>query len=376
MYNKNMTGTSYVVVFPSIFAKKNLPLLISNIKKILRIKNQQFQLVKKDNGIILVEANDPVFASSAISLLFGVDKVAIARKTINEFDSIVSEIVSVGGNLLLKGERFLLRVEGYSRGFLTKDIEIAGISAIIEKKSSLEVKPGNDEYHDKLLYTFLTKKDAYVCIYLDKGLGGCPNNMHEPKVLCCIYDDLSIISCLETIKQGFSVDIMICYRTRIDLIKLVKILIKLIPLTLKEKISLEFFKINDDKKKADNFLEKSFLILIENAKKKGLSHVSLPVNPMVFGEEISDYKIRESMKNKLVIHDSLGTIEAEIIEDAKRLGINSFEFTLERLINKKRSSVQKSSFDIKKIISNVEKITITPGPNNMHEILDSLKIEH
>ena len=69
-----MDETSYVVVFPTIFTKNKIPQLITNIKKILRIKGQKFGSVKRDGDVILVDANDPVFASSAINLLFGIKK--------------------------------------------------------------------------------------------------------------------------------------------------------------------------------------------------------------------------------------------------------------------------------------------------------------
>ncbi len=66
-----MNEISYVVVFPTIFSKNKISQIIINIKKILKIKNQQFKSVKRDGDIILVDANDPVFVSSAINLLFG-----------------------------------------------------------------------------------------------------------------------------------------------------------------------------------------------------------------------------------------------------------------------------------------------------------------
>jgi len=167
-----MDGISYVVVFPTIFSKKKIPRLIDNIKRILEIKSLEFRSVKRDGDIILVDANDPVFASSAINLLFGIEKVAIARRTKNDFQAIISEITSVGGNLLLKGERFLVKVEGTSKGFLPKDIEVAATAGIIEKRSSLGARPGTDERYEKLLYTYLTEDNSYICIFLDEGNGG------------------------------------------------------------------------------------------------------------------------------------------------------------------------------------------------------------
>ena len=146
---EKMNEISYVVVFPSIFSKNKIPQLIKNIKKILKIKNQEYNSVKRDGDIILVDANDPVFASSAINLLFGIEKIAITRQVKNDFQNIISEITTIGGNLLLKGEKFLVKVEGISKGFLVKDIEIAATSNIIEKKSNLGAHPGTDENFDK-----------------------------------------------------------------------------------------------------------------------------------------------------------------------------------------------------------------------------------
>jgi hypothetical protein len=118
----------------------NCDTIIKNIKNILKIKNQNYNSVKRDGDIILVNANDPVFASSAINLLFGIEKIAIARQTKNNFQNIILEITSIGGNLLLKGEKFLVKVEGISKGFLVKDIEIAATSNIIEKKNKQSLK--------------------------------------------------------------------------------------------------------------------------------------------------------------------------------------------------------------------------------------------
>ena len=75
-----MKDNSYVVVFPSIFSHNRLSLLVDNIKKILKIKNLEYQAIRKDDNIIIIKANDPVFASSAINLLFGVKKLQLLNK--------------------------------------------------------------------------------------------------------------------------------------------------------------------------------------------------------------------------------------------------------------------------------------------------------
>lgn len=87
-----MNENAFVVVFPSVFAKNKKTLLVNNIKRILKINNQKIRHIVRDDDLVVIDANDPVFASSAVNLLFGVDKIAIARRVENKFDVIVSAI--------------------------------------------------------------------------------------------------------------------------------------------------------------------------------------------------------------------------------------------------------------------------------------------
>ena len=164
-----MNEPAFVVVFPSIFAKNKKNTLVQNIKKILKIQNQQFGKITIDDDVITIEANDPVFASSAINMLFGVDQVSIARRVENKFNVVVSTIAKTGTNLLLRGEIFYVKVEGHSSGYLPKDVEIAGTSALIEKIADMDCKPGTEQKHDKMIQCFLTRKNAYISIFLEIG---------------------------------------------------------------------------------------------------------------------------------------------------------------------------------------------------------------
>ena len=48
-----MVEISFVVVFSTVFSKNKIPQLIINIKKILKIQNQEFKSVKRDGDVIL-----------------------------------------------------------------------------------------------------------------------------------------------------------------------------------------------------------------------------------------------------------------------------------------------------------------------------------
>ena len=314
---EKMNEISYVVVFPNIFSKNKIPQLIKNIKNILKIKNQNYNSVKRDGDIILVNANDPVFASSAINLLFGIEKIAIARQVKNNFQNIILEITSIGGNLLLKGEKFLVKVEGISKGFLVKDIEIAATSNIIEKKSNLEAHPGTDENFDKLLYTYLTKNNAYICIFLDNGRGGIPYQSQNQQTICAIYDEISAVSCYETIKQGYDTKIIICYRQKSELMNLAKIINQIIPRLVQEKIGLEFYHL---KIKPNGI--KNYLIYVNSILEIMLSYsnnrISLALSPLIFSANFIDNALNHVFSKKKIPIIPLTGVDNELFDRSKR----------------------------------------------------------
>ena len=375
-----MKEVSYVVVFPTIFSKNKIPQLISNIKKILKIRNQEFQSIKRDGDIILVNSGDPVFSSSAINLLFGIEKVAIARQVKNDFKTIVSEITSLGGNLLLKGEIFLVKVEGTSKGFFPKDIEIAATSSIIEKKSNLGAKPGTEENYDKLLYTYLTKNNAYICIFIDKGQGGISFNSQKQNTICSIYDEISAVSCFETIKQGFDSKIIICYRKKTELMNLVKTFNQIIPRLVKEKVAIDFFQIKVNPTGAKNylvFINSVNEILINEAKSNKLSYVSLALSPLIFSQNFIDFSIKKVFQNNKLPIMPLNGVDFKLFEEAKEIGLEKQIPKMNRIIQMNSKETPKISIkDIKNALDTKKTVDVVIGPNNVHDILDSLEENH
>ena len=373
---EKMDEISYVVVFPNIFSKNKIPQLIKNIKKILKIKNQEYNSVKRDGDIILVDANDPVFASSAINLLFGIEKIAIARQVKNNFQNIILEITSIGGNLLLKGEKFLVKVEGISKGFLVKDIEIAATSNIIEKKSNLEAHPGTDENFDKLLYTYLTKNNAYVCIFLDTGRGGIPYQSQNQQTICAIYDEISAVSCYETIKQGYDTKIIICYRQKSELMNLAKIINQIIPRLVQNKIELEFYHL---KIKPNGI--KNYLIYVNSILEIMLSYsnnrISLALSPLIFSANFIDNSLNQVFSKKKIPIIPLTGVDNQLFQEAKEIGLERNIKKLEKIVSITSNEIPiYSKTEVASALKTKQMISINLGPNNVHDILDSLEQNH
>ena len=372
-----MTEDTLVVVYPSLFAENKINQLIENIKKILKIKNLKFGKITRDDFLICVKAEDPVFVSSAIALLFGIKQIVIAKKIKNDFKTIISQVGEIGSNLLLKGEKFYVKADGNAKGFVIKDLELAATSTLIQKNQKISAKPGTEAKHDKLLQIYVTRTNAYVCIFVDEGLGGTANNSQLKKSICCISDEFSAINCLETIKQGFEVKPIICYETREDLIHLVKIIDKILPRMLRSEIELEFNKIPKFGKNSEDVLSKNSLITdiqIRSAKKENISHISLATSPLIFPLTYVETLQKRVFAAGIIPHISLSGIDSEIIKNAKEIGMEKYIIKIEKFM-KTNFTKSKSSPNKKEKISN-EIIKIRLGPNNVHTILDSLEIEH
>jgi adenylyl- and sulfurtransferase ThiI len=372
-----MIKDTFVIVYPSLFAENKINQLIENIKKILKIKNLKFGKITKDDFLICVQADDPVFVSSAIALLFGIKQIVIAKKIKNDFKTIVSQVGEIGSNLLLKGEKFYVKADGNAKGFVIKDLELAATSTLIQKNQKISAKPGTESKHDKLLQVYVTKSNAYVCIFVDEGLGGAVNNSQLQKSICCITDEFSAVSCLETIKQGFEVKLLICYETREDLIHLVKIIDKILPRMLRSEMELEFHKISKFGKNSEDVLSKNSLItdiLINSAKEKKISHISLTTSPLIFPSTYVETLQKRVFAAGIIPHISLSGIDSEIIKNAKEIGMKKYVLKIEKFMKtnftKSKSKPNKKEKTSKKIIK------IRLGPNNVHTILDSLEIEH
>ena len=374
-----MSNENYVVVFPSLFAVNKISLLMTNIKKILKINNQRYTKVSRDGNLILIDANDPVFASTTIGLLFGIKRIIIAKKIKNNFTTVVDEINKIGSNLLLKGERFYVNVQGVPKGYVTKDVELSATSLLIENNRKIDAKPGTEEKHDKLLFTHITKSNAYVSIFTDKGLGGTVNNSQNEKIVCGIFDEFSALACLETIKQGFEVKIIVFYQKQSELITLVKILQKILPRTLQIRAEIEFYKIIG---LDSNLASKNFLfgeILSKIALREKISFVSLPISPLVFPSTLIKKLENKIFDLGLIPLIPLSGIGFEIFDNAKEIGFEKYLTKIEKTLQTKiveKYDKKLSYTAISSIMASKKTVSVKLGPNIIHEILDTLEVKH
>lgn len=378
--NENkMNEKTVLVVFPSVFSLNKISYLMTSISKILKIKNQTVNSMHRNGSVIVLEVDDPVLASSAIGLLFGVDRIAIAREVKNNFNDVLSTITKTSLSLLLKGEKFYIKVDGKATDYLAKDLQVTATASLIEKSVDLQVKAGLESNYDKLLYTFLTESHAYVCIFLDKGLGGVPHNSQSTTILCCVYDELSAISCLQCVKMGFDVKLLICYSSEPDLLNLTKMINRIFPSMVQEKIELQFCKIS----RISDLLMKILVIThitTSIALGQKISRIALATSPFVFPAWFVEDNTKIISQKNLMPWFPLSGIDSGILENAKEIGLEKYLSALENLCKSRfakkvfpKDKVKKNAQDA---LKNLKSVSITVGPKNVHDIIDSLRTKH
>jgi len=192
-----------VLAFPSAFVPS--PTLVRAIKAIDAKTKIAFE-----QGFLACEANSPVELASRLGI-FGIDKVAIARKVKNEFEELSDAIAKVGLKIVLPGEKFFVKVNGGANDYVGRDVEFASSGKLTAKLAEIGTRPAKSEQDaDRVIQAFAGKKFAYVCIKVSEGPGGLPLGSLG-SALCSLHNPLSSLSCYATAKAGFTPEIVLLY---------------------------------------------------------------------------------------------------------------------------------------------------------------------
>lgn len=378
--NENkMREKTVLVVFPSVFSLNKIDALEANISNMLKIKKQSFICIRKNESLLIIETSDPVLVSSTIGSLFGIERIVIAKEVENDFETTLATITGTSMNLLLKGDKFYIKVEGKSSHYLAKDLEVTATASLIEKSADLQVKAGSEIDHTRLLYTYLTESYAYICVFVDKGLGGIPYNSQKETLLCCMYDELSAITCLQCIKMGFDAKMVICYSNDSDLLKITKMINRMLTSIVKEKIQLYFCKIP----KIQDQLTKILIatnITMSIACSKKIRHIALSILPFVLPVWFVEYNMKAVFEKGLVPWIPLAGMDSSIIENSRQIGLEKYLTNLETLckskFSKKNISKKRIQSDVTKALKSLKSIYVTVGPKNVYDVIDSLRTNH
>ncbi len=212
---------------------------------------------------------------------------------------------------------------------------------------------------------------------MDDGHGGIPYNSQGDNAVCCVYDEMSTISCLESIKQGFDVKIIVCYDDS-NLHDLVKMINRILPRMVQDKVALDFFEIpikGQNTKSVQAKIRTITQILCRVAKLEKIKRISLPLSPLVFPLWFIDENVNIVLRSDCLPWIALAGIDDSIIKTAKEIGLGKHLHKIEKFgkIKFEKTSPDAKTLDIvAKSMKEKKSVTIKVGPNNIHDILDSI----
>src|SRR5919202_299703 len=148
--NRNTDHSNNIlIVFPSSFSLNKRDELKALINKKLQLCNIKVSKIANEEACIAFEVTDVVEAAAITSEMFGIDKVAIAKRIENQFNDVVSEIVNTGKQIILPGENFFVKVctsnTTKKLSYVGRDIEFASAGNLLAELSHMRVTPAKNE---------------------------------------------------------------------------------------------------------------------------------------------------------------------------------------------------------------------------------------
>jgi hypothetical protein len=157
---------------------------------------------------------------------------------------------------------------------------------------------------------------------------------------------------------------------------LVKIINQIIPRLVQDKIELEFFQLKIKPNGIKNYLIYVNSIL-EIMLKHSNSHVSLALSPLVFSTNFIDNSLKQVFAKKKIPIIPLAGVDDNLFNDAKEIGLERNIKKLEKIVTISSNEIPVfSKKEVESALKTKKKISVQVGPNNIHDMLDSLEENH
>jgi len=418
----NKQGKTVLLVFPSQFSIGRFDKLIADIKDALRSKDVGLRDILLEKECVIFELDDVVEGAAITAEMFGIDKVAIAKKVSTaRFEEVLAQVVNIGKLKILPKEKFFVKVQISDNAkvdYKPRDLEFAStgeLTAALQSSLSQSVlssprqsstfsssssssasslssaaRPAKNELDaDRLIEVFIGKKSAYVCIEIDAGLGGLPFACQEEKVLCSIHNALSAISCMAVIKCGFFPEIIILYTDDDDLRQNLKTFGLVVNRLNTKNYSIRLARVEGLQKQQQQRQSNHKTILKEIVAARVLTRmrgkgVVVPLSTAIHPLWLIELTFKKILSSNKIPWMPLLLPTQGIYDIAKELGMEEHKLRLMSdqscmidgllTFTKQDYAKYRKSIDTmtESALKNMNTISFEIGPNYLHDILDSV----
>jgi hypothetical protein len=154
---------------------------------------------------------------------------------------------------------------------------------------------------------------------------------------------------------------------------LAKMINQIIPRLVENNIEFEFLHIKINPNGIKNYLiylNSILEILLQYPNKR----VSLALSPLIFSVDFIDNSLKSVFEKKKIPILPLTGVDANLFNEAKEIGLERNIKKMEKIVTITSDEIPVfSKKDVDTAVKTKRKITIQAGPNNVHDILDSLE---
>jgi hypothetical protein len=359
-----------VIVFPSGFTDKHA------LAKAMQKLYKGIENIDIEGNSILCEADDVVDLASVLSKMFGVERVAIAKKVSCNFSELSASIVEAGSRIIIPGDRFYVKViipRPANLSYRSRDLEFACSGTLAAKLAPMDALPAKTEADaSRVILTVVGKKSAYICVNIVRGPGGLIAGSRGT-AMGSIHDCLSFISCLMTAKAGFDCTrIVLPYADDSDLETNAKLAELFAIRTGRKKQTIYTTPVKVPAKGYPSSLLKEKIIskiLIQCQNKIITFPLTTAAHPVWFIESI----IQDAVFAGKVPILPMISLSSELGYYAKEVGIDlriSAPSIAEGNLLKYSNAIESEA---RSAIKHMKKLELKVGPNYLHDIMDSVE---
>jgi len=120
-------------------------------------------------------------------------------------------------------------------------------------------------------------------------------------------------------------------------------------------------------------------ILCFVAKSNNIRKVSLSLSPLIFPSSFVNGIIMRVFKKNFIPWLPLAGLDKDIFDNAKETGLEKNIMKIEKMASLKfngKTSEREAQKIANQAIKTKKVVSVTVGPNNVHDILDSLKVDY
>ena len=110
-----------------------------------------------------------------------------------------------------------------------------------------------------------------------------------------------------------------------------------------------------------------------------MKRISLGTSPLIYPIDFSEGLTKQTYNKNLIPYFPLSGLDDNVFESATEIGLEKYLNNIKKLGSTKFHNSKQSAKEIEKIIhesiKNKKTVSVNVGPNNVHEILDEIRLD-